>query len=153
MEVKDTLLENMDNILVSIMYSLDLSAAFDMLRKDTFVDNMRSHMPPALLNIIADFLSNRRFYVNVGDLKSEMFMLDRGCPQGSVLGTVLFNLYIGKIHEMLPPEVCFVAYADDSYVICPGKNLDEAKALAESSLRNHIQSLRDLGMVVNGDKT
>jgi len=84
-----------------------------MLRRDTFVQNMLGEIPNGLLNIISDFLTRRSFYVNVKSANSLMYSLDRGCPQGSVLGPVLFNLYVGRIHTYLPPSVRFVAYADD----------------------------------------
>jgi len=152
-EIKDSLLNSLDNDQVCVMYSLDLSAAFDMLRKDTFVHNMLGEIPNSLLNVISDFLSNRSFYVNVKDANSSLYSLDRGCPQGSVLGPVLFNLYVGRIHSYLPPDARFIAYADDSYVICPGASIADAQSLAESTIAIHVEKLKELGMVVNESKT
>jgi len=153
MEIKDTVLDILDGGNTAVMYSLDLSAAFDMLRRDTFVEKMRGHIPDNLLNIISDFLAGRKFFVNVGSANSGMYELDRGCPQGSVLGPILFNLYVGRVYLSLPPSVSFVAYADDSYVICPGVSVDEASSLAEETMILHVNSLKSLGMVVNEDKT
>jgi len=39
------------------------------------------------------------------------------------------------------------------HVICPGSNVDEAKALAEATMVTHVDVLKNLGMVVNEDKT
>jgi len=153
MEIKDNLVEFLDNNQSCIMYSLDLSAAFDMLRKDTLASDLSGQIPSYLINLISDVLSGRKFFVNVNKSNSRIHTLERGCPQGSVLGPVLFNLYVGRVYMSLPPTVKFVAYADDSYVICPGSTVNDAKTLAERTITTHVSKLRDLGMVVNEEKT
>jgi len=57
LENKDTILDVLDGGNSAVMYSLDLSAAFDMLRKDTFIKNMRGFIQDNLRNVISDFLS------------------------------------------------------------------------------------------------
>jgi len=153
MEIKDDLLDFLDNNQSCITYSLDLSAAFDMLRKDTLASDLSGQIPNYLINIISNFLSGRKFFVNVNNANSKVYDLERGYPQGSVLGPLLLNLYVVRIYTNLPPSVRFVAYADDSYVICPGSTVDEAKELAESTISTHVDRLRDLGMIVNEGKT
>jgi len=123
------------------------------LERNTFAEDMTGHIPNGLLNIISDFLTNRSFYANVKSANSSIYSLDRGCPQGPVLGPVLFNLYVSRNYTHIPPNVKFIAYADDSYVICPGSTVDEAKTLAESTIAIHVEKLHELGMVVNEGKT
>jgi len=60
------------------MYSLDLSGAFDMLRKYMLARDLAG-----LINVICNFLSNQKLFVNVGMARSKIYDLDRGCPQGS----------------------------------------------------------------------
>jgi len=116
MVLKDLLATKLDEKKQCILYSLDLSAAFDMLRPDTFFLKFKNVLPDGVLRILIDFLSDRKFFVNVADSNSLIVDVERGCPQGSVLGPVLFSLYVGDVMRGL--NNCeFVSYADDSYVV------------------------------------
>jgi hypothetical protein len=82
-----------------ITYSFDLSAAFDLLKPDKFYALFKSKLSDSLLGAIMDFLTNRKFMVELGDSSSETKELDRRCVQGSILGPRLFSLYIGGLSE------------------------------------------------------
>jgi len=133
MTLRDYIAESIDTGKHSILYSLDLSAAFDMLRIDSLFEKLKDHIPGGLLRIIIDFLSERSFRVNVATSMSNSISVDRGCPQGSVLGPILFNLYVGNCLSGL--ERCsYVSYADDTYVLNYGDTLDEAKERATRNM-------------------
>jgi len=152
MALKDSIVGNLDLGNHCVLYSLDLSAAFDMLRVDLFHDMFKSVIPDGLLKIIVDFLVDRNYFVKVGDSSSIIVNVDRGCPQGSILGPVLFNLYVGRCLEGL--ENCrIVSYADDTYVVNIGKTLDEAIKTTNSNITRHTANLKNIGMVVNETKT
>jgi len=152
MELKDYAAGCLDRDEHCIVYSLDLSAAFDMLRPDTFYENYCGLIPEGLLQLLIDFLKDREFFVNVGDAKSKTRKTERGCPQGSVLGPVLFSLYVGKIMENLKCNF-FVSYADDSYVGNSGRELSEVITAVKHNVKTHAEALRKIGMIVNEKKT
>jgi len=152
MELKDKIADNLDAGRSCIVYSLDLSAAFDMLRVDTFYDKFNGVIRNGILKILVDFLSDRECFVNVGDANSEKLSIERGCPQGSVLGPVLFNLYVGDVMSNLI-SCDKVAYADDSYVINHGCNLEEAIDITKNNIKTHTEALKNIGMIVNQGKT
>jgi len=85
--------------------------------------------------------------------RSSLKHIDRGCPQGSVLGPVLFNLYTGLIKDKLPKEVLLTSYADDSYVVIHESSSELLVRKAESCISTHIESLEAIGMKVNESKT
>jgi len=91
--------------------------------------------------------------VDVNGKKSQLKSIDRGCPQGSVLGPVLFNLYTGTIKNNLPNEAFLTSYADDSYVVLSNEDEDLLIKDVENCLRTHIGSLERIGMKVNEEKT
>jgi len=152
MELKDYAAGCLDRGEHCIVYSLDLSAAFDMLRPDTFYENYHGLIPEGLLRLLMDFLKDRSFFVNVGEAKSNTRKTERGCPQGSVLGPVLFSLYVGKIMENLRCDF-FVSYADDSYVGNSGIELSDVIAAVKHNVKTHAEALRKIGMIVNEKKT
>jgi len=153
MTLKDEICENLDMKNKVIAYSLELSAAFDMLRPDTFKELMENKIPRALLGMIDEFLTDRKFYVEMNGNPSSIKQIDRGCPQGSVLGPVLFNLYTGTIKEKLPKDIMLTAYADDSYVVVSDSSEDSLRRRTEDCLMKHIDGLEQIGMKVNQSKT
>lgn len=153
LQLKDEICEKLDSKQTVLAYSLDLSAAFDMLRPDTFMELMSKRIPRGLLGILGEFLADRRFYVEMENKRSSLKNIDRGCPQGSVLGPVLFNLYTGLIREKLPREVMLTSYADDSYVVIHDNDLDNLVRRIESCISTYIESLETIGMKVNEAKT
>ena len=64
-----------------------------------------------LCNIIRSLLSNRMFYVTLGNRKSRWFHQTNGLPQGSVLAPLLFNVYTND--QPLPEGCSRFIYADD----------------------------------------
>jgi len=96
MEVQSTLADSMDEGMFTSIYSVDMSAAFDLLRRDTFYENLKDELEPGLMWTLLDFLNKRKFMVKLNNSESSLRNLDRGCVQGSVLGPALFSLYCKK---------------------------------------------------------
>jgi len=137
-----------------LIYSIDLSAAFDLLRPDKFLELFKDILSEGLLYSIIDFLSNRSFQVHLQDESSELKTLDRGCVQGSILGPKLFSLYMARLRDVVvSDEISLISYADDSYVVVAPKNIDQIQDITENTLSKHIEFLRSIGMVVNESKT
>jgi len=136
------------------VYSLDMSAAFDLLRPALLLPKMKA-MDCNVVNLVMNFLSNRCAYVNIKGENSRLIKIPAGVPQGSVLGPKLFSIYTRGLEEVITEEygVQLVVYADDSYVICSSSTLPKLKTLVESTLEKHIEWLRLHGMVVNSSKT
>ena len=89
-----------------------------------------------MLNWVEDFLRNRRQRVVMGETESEWGDILSGVPQGSVLGPLLFVIYINDLPDGL--ESTFKMYADDSKVISEAVGMEE-----ESKLQRDIVKIKD----------
>ena len=154
--VQDFVACEMDKGNIVLMYSADLSAAFDMLRPDILVNICRKKgFPDSICRIIHNFLSDRVGYVDIDGHPSILKKIPIGCVQGSVLGPRLFNIYTSELDNIIGPDFFKLAYADDSYVAtsCQEDQYDAFKNRLEITLSKHFGWLKSLGMIINPSKT
>jgi hypothetical protein len=112
MQAHESWVKNMDaRVLTDVIY-FDFSKAFDRVDHTTLVNLLAGYgLPQYLINWTEDFLRGRTFQVRVNGTLSERLVAQSGVPQGSVLGPLLFNLYINKIPERISSDCLF--FADD----------------------------------------
>jgi hypothetical protein len=154
--VQDYVSSELDKGNIVLMYSADLSAAFDMVRQDILVDICRAKgFPESLCRVFYNFLSNRLGYVEIDGSSSYLKEIPVGCVQGSVLGPRIFNIYTSNLDTVVGPEAFKLAYADDSYIAmsCHPDDFDPTKTKLERTVAVHFDWLKSLGMVVNPSKT
>jgi hypothetical protein len=109
-----------------ILVLLDLSAAFDTIDHHILLDRLRSRFGICgrAHDWIESFLCGRTQKVSVRSVVSEDHALEFGVPQGSVLGPVLFSLYMTPVEDIITRHgLNAVIYADDTqiYVACDSR--------------------------------
>ena len=98
----------------TILSTIDFSKAFDSVWHPTLFHKLISAgLPPWFARWTQSFLSDRRACVVFQNHKSRSFRVRRGVPQRSVLGPVLFSLFINDLLASLPSSVSCSLYADD----------------------------------------
>ena len=131
---------------------IDLSKAFDTLAHDRLIDKLEHYgIRGSALNLIKSYLSGRTQYVNVLDEKSDTLPMLFGVPQGSVLGPLLFLLYINDISNA-SDKGKFVLFADDTNVFIAADTIELAYSKANEVLASINTYMESNLLHINGKK-
>ena len=96
---------------------MDFMKAFDKVPHVRLLKKLESYgIGGVLLKWISSFLTGRKQRVRVGSATSEWSAVTSGIPQGSVLGPILFVIYINDLPDALKNDSKAVMYADDTKV-------------------------------------
>ncbi len=116
LEVIDRILAEMDKNDIPINIYLDLSKAFDTLNHEILLDKLAYYGINGLaLKLMESYLSNRKQYVEIEGVESDMLTIQTGVPQGSILGPLLFIIYINDIANS-SDLFHLIVYADDTTI-------------------------------------
>ena len=113
---------------------MDLSKAFDSLDHQILINKLKKcGFQNAELNWFRNYLTNRLQYITYNNKSSSYKKITTGVPQGSILGPLLFLIYVNDLP--LHTELNIIQYADDTSILIPYRyNSDQAKTI-ENSLK------------------
>lgn len=117
------LYKNMDSNKSCMGIFLDLSKAFDLVNHTTLLQKLdRYGIRGVALDWFTSYLRGRMHYVELGGIQSNLLQLSCGVPQGSVLGPLLYILYV---NDLVVPN-CTMFADDTSVLICTDGKSDLA---------------------------
>ncbi|XP_068735466.1 uncharacterized protein [Montipora capricornis] len=140
-----------DGQLVGIV-SMDLSKAFDVIQHPLLLAKLKAYgLDKDSCALFRNYLSNRQQRVKIGESFSSWESVRRGEPQGSVLGRILFNIFINDLFYHVKREN-INAYADDHQIYYS----DTDPVALEECLCKEVevanQWYSENGMIVNKSK-
>ncbi len=99
LELVDRITVEIDKMNTPINIFLDLSKSFDTLDHKILLDKLDYYGIKGVAHkLMASYIKNRKQYVEIEDSKSDTLTITTGVPQGSILGPLLFIIYINDIH-------------------------------------------------------
>ena len=102
---------------------LDISKAFDKAWHDGLIFKLKQNgISGSLLKLFQNYLSNRKQYVVLNGSISEYSGIESGVLQGSVLGPLLFLIYINELERNIKSNIKFLA--DDTMLFSSVKDPD-----------------------------
>ena len=102
-----------------------LKKAFDTVDHELLVEKLNVYGIRGVANKwLQNYLANRKQYVVINDDCSDLLDMTCGVPQGSVLGPILFIIYINDICNVSDVVKC-VLFADDTNIFCSERNLTD----------------------------
>ncbi|KAL9985372.1 hypothetical protein ACROYT_G007767 [Oculina patagonica] len=132
--------------------AIDLSKAFDCLPHELILEKLKFYgMEDKAVALLYSYLSSRYQRVKLGDTFSDWTGVAAGVPQGSILGPLLFNIFMNDLNFAI--ERCkFMNYADDTKIHTSDPSPQVVEEDINRDLANTLHWFQQSGMKANPEK-
>lgn len=137
----------------TIITYIDFAKAFNVINHELLIIKFKNlGVKNTFLSLIKNYLYDRKQIIKLGDVISDVGLIQDGVPQGSILGPTLFLSYINDLKDCkLNGNINL--YADDTAIHVSDSNIQTAAARMNSDLRIFAQWALRSRLTVNVSKT
>ena len=117
-EFSESLAFSLNNNIQSDVVYFDFAKAFDSVNHDIIIHKLKNEfgIDGILLKFLVGYLNNREQCVIIGGKSSQMKCVESGVPQGSILGPLLFVIFINDMINCVSEGTNIALYADDTKI-------------------------------------
>jgi hypothetical protein len=156
LNIVDDIRRSADSNKATILVLLDFTKAFDSINHHILINKLQRNFQfsRTACSLIHSYLSNRKYCVQCGETFSDVFTNSCGVPQGSVLGPLLFSLYINDLPKVLR-DCNYHLFADDVqiYTACSPNEINAGILNINSNIIEIEDWATHNGLVLNPKKT
>ena len=152
--MNDKILKGFDNGLFTGMILIDLQKAFDTIDHNILLEKLKAiGFCDDTVNWFHSYLTNRAFLVSIENKYSSISKISCGVPQGSILGPLLFLMYVNDMKQATSSDL--LLYPDDSYLVFQYKHVTETEIYLSNYFSNVCEWFLDnkLSIHFGEDKT
>jgi len=143
--------KQMDNKYFVGAVLMDLSKAFDCVPHDLLIAKLHAYrFDINTLILFYSYLKNRKQCVKINNVFSSFMVLVSGVPQGSILGPILFNVFINDLVYFIKSDLG--NFADDNSISDAAKTIPDLIKILENESNNAIEWFKGNEMIVNPEK-
>ena len=175
LQLSNDIFENCNQNKISTAVTIDQSAAFDVIQHNNLLRKLETYgFSESAVNWVRSYLTSRSQYVTVGTRQSDYWSVENGVPQGSVLGPILYIIYVNEMPSVVNDPECqdpkhadtsklftdncdkcgsIPTYADDSTYLVATKTRYEAQVKISENLDRIKKYLDSNSLSMNLGKT
>ena len=152
-DITETIRKALDENKFACGVFVDLQKAFDTVNHEILLNKLEYYGIRGLpLKWFKSYLMNRRQFVFINGINSKTTFINTGVPQGSILGPLLFLIYINDLHKCINHATPY-HYADDTNLLIISESLKKLNQKTNHNLSSLVKWLRANKISLNTNKT